>query len=184
MKLLTFPFRLLFKLVLLPIKIVLATAGFTFRTGFKAGTLPVKGGYRAGRLLGLKALVLFAAGIALGVVVGRRLGEAGAELAETYDGPDRRSDSGPVVALVEDTIEIVETADGTLVSEHVTITEVEGAEAAEILEEIEEVEAELELEAALEEIEEAEAEAELEAAIDEAIEEIEAEGDKPGGADV
>jgi|EndMetStandDraft_8_1072994.scaffolds.fasta_scaffold37416_3 hypothetical protein len=183
MKLLTFPIRLLFRLVLLPIKIVLATAGFTFRTGFKAGTLPIKGGYRTGRFLGLKALVLFAAGIALGVVIGRRLGEAGAELAETYGGPDRRGDSGPVVALVEDTIEIVETTDGTVVSETVSVTEVEGEEAAEILAGIEEVEAEIELEAALEDLEAAETEAELEA-IEDAIEEIQAERDTPGGADV
>ncbi|HEY6532347.1 MAG TPA: hypothetical protein VIY72_08595 [Acidimicrobiales bacterium] len=166
MKLLTFPFRLLFRLVVLPIKIVLATAGFTFRTGFKAGTLPVKGGYKATRLLGLKALVLFAAGIALGIVIGRRLGEAGAELAESYGGGFDREDRGPVVALVEDTVEIVETADGTVVSETVSVTEVEGAEAAEILEEIDEVAAELEAEAVLEE----------------AIEKAEADG--PGGADV
>jgi hypothetical protein len=167
MKLLTFPIRLLFWLVLLPIKVVLAVAGLTFRTGFKAGTLPIKGSYRASRALGLKALVLFAAGIALGVVIGRRLGEAGADLAESYDGGFDRDEPSPVVALVEDTVEIVETPDGAVVSETVSVTEVEGAEAAAILEEIEEVEAELEVEAALEE------------AIDEAIAE-----DGRGGADV
>jgi hypothetical protein len=166
MKLLTFPIRLLFWLVLLPIKVVLAVAGLTFRTGFKAGTLPIKGSYRASRALGLKALVLFAAGIALGVVIGRRLGESGADLAESYGGFDRDEPS-PVVALVEDTVEIVETADGDVVSETVSVTEVEGAEAAAILEGIEEVEAELEVEAALEEV------------IDEAIAE-----DGRGGADV
>lgn len=154
MKLLTFPIRLLFRLVLLPIKIVLAAAGITFRTGFKVGTLPVKGGVFAGRKLGLKALVLFAAGVALGVVVGRRLGAQGAALAESYPGgfggaerPDAGpvavatvvedtlevvdTPGGPVVALVEDTIEVVETPDGELVTETVTITEVEGVAVAE-----------------------------------------------------
>ena len=38
MKLLTFPIRLLFRLVLLPLKLLLVAAGLTFRTGFKAGT--------------------------------------------------------------------------------------------------------------------------------------------------
>jgi hypothetical protein len=175
MRLLTFPIRLLFKLIALPIKLVLATAGLTFRTGFKAGTLPIKGGYKASRALGLKALILFAAGIALGVFIGRRLGEAGAELAQTYGGDFDGGDDGPVVALVEDTIEIVETADGTVVSETVSVTEVEGEAAAEIIEEIEEAEAEIALEAAIEE-------AELEVAIEEAIEEAESDG--RGGADV
>jgi hypothetical protein len=169
MKLLTFPIRLLFRLVLLPIKLVLAVTGLTFRTGFKAGTLPIKGGYKASRALGLKALVLFAAGIAVGVVIGRRLGEAGAELAESYGGGFERDEPSPVVALVEDTVEIVQTPDGAVVSETVSVTEVEGAEAAAILTEIDEVEAELEVEAALEE------------AIDDAIAE---EADGRGGADV
>jgi hypothetical protein len=154
MKLLTFPIRLLFRLVLLPIKILLAVFGLTFRTGFKVGVLPVKGGVFAGRKLGLKALVLFAAGVALGVVVGRRLGAQGAALAESYPGGfggAERADSGPlavttvvedtlevvdtpdgpVVALVEDTVEVVETCDGEIVTETVTVTELDGAAAAE-----------------------------------------------------
>jgi hypothetical protein len=128
MKLLTFPIRLLFWLVLLPIKLVLATAGLTFRAGFKAGTLPVKGGVAAGRVLGLKALVLFAAGVALGVVVGRRLGEAGADLAEaSYGSPVSGNGSGPepVATLVEDTIEVVETPEGEIVTETVVVTEID-----------------------------------------------------------
>lgn len=94
MKLLTFPIRLLLRLVILPIKVVLATAGFTFRAGFKAGTLPVKGSAVAVRTLGLKAVVLFIGGVALGVVIGRRLGAPGVELAESsypssFGGVDR-----------------------------------------------------------------------------------------------
>jgi hypothetical protein len=82
MKLLTFPVKLLVRLVVLPVKVVLAIAGLTFRAGFKAGTLPVKGGAVAVRTLGFKAVVLFATGVALGVYVGRRLGGSGVELAE------------------------------------------------------------------------------------------------------
>jgi hypothetical protein len=147
-KILTFPFRLLGRLLLLPFKILFASIGLTFLALFKAGTLPLKGGVFAGRKLGLKALILFAAGTALGVVVGRRLADQRAEGAgsaypggfgaaerpdagpvavatmvedtlEVVDTPD-----GPVVALVEDTIEVVETRDGELVTETVTITEV------------------------------------------------------------
>jgi hypothetical protein len=157
MKLLTFPIKLLIRLVILPIKLVLATAGLTFRAGFKAGTLPVKGSVVAGRALGLKALVLFAAGVALGVFVGRKLGSMGAQLAEASypdsfgGGTDRgpavavatyTEDSlelvdtpdGPVVELIEDTIEVIETADGDVVTETVTITELDADQVEAILE--------------------------------------------------
>lgn len=93
MKLLTFPIRLLLRLVLLPIKLVLATAGLTFRAGFKAGTLPVKGSALAVRKLGFKAVLLFAAGVAVGVLIGRRLGEPALELAETSYPGDFGSES-------------------------------------------------------------------------------------------
>ena len=83
MKLLTFPIRLLVRLVILPVKLVLATAGLTFRAGFKAGTLPMKGSAVAVRKLGFKAVLLFIGGVALGVMIGRRLGAPGVELAES-----------------------------------------------------------------------------------------------------
>jgi len=87
MRLISVPLKLLIRLVLLPLKVVLATAGLTFRAGFKAGTLPVKGTALAVRSFGVKAVLLFAAGVALGVYVGRRLGSAGVELAEaSYPG--------------------------------------------------------------------------------------------------
>jgi len=87
MRLISVPLKLLIRLVLLPLKVVLATAGLTFRAGFKAGTLPVKGTALAVRSFGVKAVLLFAAGVALGVYVGRRLGSAGIELAEaSYPG--------------------------------------------------------------------------------------------------
>lgn len=157
MKLLTFPIKLLIRLVILPIKLLLATAGLTFRAGFKAGTLPVKGGVVAGRALGLKALVLFAAGVALGVFVGRKLGSMGAQLAEASypdsfgGGADRGpavavatytedtlevidTPDGPAVELVEDTIEVIETAGGEVVTETVTITELDADQVDAILE--------------------------------------------------
>jgi hypothetical protein len=127
MRLISFPVKLLVRLVLLPVKVVLATAGLTFRAGFKAGTLPVKGSAVAVRSLGLKAVVLFVAGVALGVYVGRRLGSAGTELAEaSYPGSFGRDDDGPtpVATFVEETIEVVETPDGEIVTDTVTITEV------------------------------------------------------------
>jgi hypothetical protein len=87
MRLISVPLKLLIRLVVLPVKVVLATAGLTFRAGFKAGTLPVKGSAFAVRSFGIKAVVLFAAGLALGVYVGRRLGSTGVELAEaSYPG--------------------------------------------------------------------------------------------------
>jgi hypothetical protein len=98
------------------------------------------------------------------VVIGRRLGAAGAELAESYDDPERRGDAGPVVTLVEDTIAVIDTPDGPVVTETLTVSEVDGEEAEEILEVIEEAEAEAELEAI--------------------VEELEAEADGPGDADV
>lgn len=159
MKLLTFPIKLLLRLVILPIKLLLATAGLTFRAGFKAGTLPVKGSVAAGRALGLKAVLLFAGGVALGVVVGRKLGSMGAQLAEASypDSFGAASDAdrgpavavatftedslevvdtpdGPVVELVEDTIEVIETAGGEVVTETVTITELDADQVEAILE--------------------------------------------------
>ncbi len=87
MRLISVPLKLLVRLVVLPVKVLLATAGLTFRAGFKAGTLPVKGSAFAVRSFGIKAVVLFAAGLALGVYVGRRLGSSGVELAEaSYPG--------------------------------------------------------------------------------------------------
>jgi hypothetical protein len=158
MKVLTFPIRLLFRLLLLPLKLLLVTAGLTFRTGFKAGTLPVKGSFAAGPALGLKALVLFAAGVALGVFVGRKPGATGGELAEASYGFDDRdtgpeavavatlvedtiedvdTPDGPVMALVEDTIEVIETAEGEVVTETVTVTVLDEDEAAAVLEAVE-----------------------------------------------
>jgi hypothetical protein len=110
MRLISVPLKLLIRLVVLPVKVVLATAGLTFRAGFKAGTLPVKGSAFAVRSFGIKAVVLFAAGLALGVYVGRRLGSTGVELAEaSYPGDfgssvDRVAAAPAVVAEVAEAV--------------------------------------------------------------------------------
>jgi hypothetical protein len=156
MKLLTFPIRLLFLLILIPLKMILATAGFTFRTGFKAGALPVKGGFAAGRALGLKALVLFAAGVALGVIVGRKLAETDVGLAGVGF-PD--TPTGPTGVLVEDTIVIEDTVDGPVISETLVVEELDAAEVAAVSDAVDE----MVVEAAIDEAVTDELDAEVEA---------------------
>jgi hypothetical protein len=174
-KLLTFPIRLLFRLVVLPIKLVLATLGLTLRTGFKVGTLPVKGGAVATRALGFKAILLFVLGVAGGVALTKRFG---AQLGLTAPTDDRASfgfgDEGAVVVddtvtveptadggalIVEDTIVVEETPDGEVVTETITVDEMTPAEVEEAIEEVIEAEVEAEIEA--------EIEAEVEAALSE-----------------
>jgi len=58
----------LFRLLLLPFKILLATVGLTFRTGFALGKAPVKASRAAVRVVGLRGWVLFLAGLALGLL--------------------------------------------------------------------------------------------------------------------
>ena len=125
MKLLTFPVKLLVRLMVLPIKVVLATAGLTFRAGFKAGTLPVKGSAVAVRTLGLKAVLLFAAGVVLGVYVGRRLGSAGAELAEASYPTDFGTSVDRMASRVPDTV--AEIADAAADAEEESDAELEAA---------------------------------------------------------
>ena len=74
MKTITFPIRLVVRALVLPIKVLFATTGLTFRAGLKVGALPVRGGVVAGRKLGAKTLFLLALGIAIGVVIGREIG--------------------------------------------------------------------------------------------------------------
>ena len=78
MKTITFPIRLIVRALVLPIKVLFATTGLTFRAGLKVGALPVRGGVVAGRKLGAKTLFLLALGIAIGVVLGQRQSTNGA----------------------------------------------------------------------------------------------------------
>jgi len=68
MRLIAGLFRLVFRLLLLPFKILLATLGGTFRVGFKMGTAPMKVGARATRLAGFSGVVCFFLGLALGLL--------------------------------------------------------------------------------------------------------------------
>ncbi|MCD9624944.1 hypothetical protein [Rhabdothermincola salaria] len=126
MKLITVPVKVLVRLVVLPVKLVLATVGFTFKTGYKAGALPVKGSVVAGRALGLKALVVLALGVAGGIAIGRRLGPStpsGDDASGSAWSPSRdRSDQVGSVS-VDETVVVAETADGTMVIDDVVVTE-------------------------------------------------------------
>ena len=81
MRLITSPIRLLVRTavgaVVVPLKVLLATAGFTFRAGIKVGEVPVRTGSVAVRRLGLKALVVLAIGVVVGFVLGRRFAHLG-----------------------------------------------------------------------------------------------------------
>ncbi len=59
---------ILFRLLLLPIKVVLALFGVAVRTSFRAGRLPVRVGGRAVRLVGFRGWLLFLVGLALGLL--------------------------------------------------------------------------------------------------------------------
>lgn len=105
MRLIAGLFRLVFRLILLPFKLLVALLGTslhvlagTFRVGFKVGTAPVKVGARATRLAGFSGVLLFFVGLAIGLLFApakgrdlraklqRALGQGGAltdeELAE------------------------------------------------------------------------------------------------------
>jgi hypothetical protein len=98
-------FRFIFRLLLLPIKLVFALLGTfvrtirgTFRVGYKVGAAPVKAGGRATRAAGFSGVVCFVLGLALGLLfapvkgrdlrtklqraLGRGAGLSDAELAE------------------------------------------------------------------------------------------------------
>jgi hypothetical protein len=60
--------RLIFRLVLLPFKVLFATLGGTFRVGYKVGTTPVRVGWRATRVAGFSGVVCFFLGLAIGLL--------------------------------------------------------------------------------------------------------------------
>lgn len=128
MKLITVPVKVLVRLVVLPVKLVLATVGFTFKTGYKAGALPVKGSVVAGRALGLKALVVLAIGLAGGIAIGRRLGPStagGGFGSVSVDETLTVTETADGAVVVDDVVVTEETADGTIVTETVTVDELE-----------------------------------------------------------
>jgi BON domain len=68
MRLIAGLFRLMFRLILLPFKILFATIGGTFRVGYKVGTTPVRVGFRATRVAGFSGIVCFFLGLAVGLL--------------------------------------------------------------------------------------------------------------------
>jgi hypothetical protein len=68
MRLIAGLFRLVFRLLLLPFKILLATLGTSFRVGTRVGTAPIKVGFRATRLAGFSGIVCFFLGLAVGLL--------------------------------------------------------------------------------------------------------------------
>lgn len=71
--------RLLVRLVVVPVKLALETVRLAFRMGLSVGRVPVWASRRVTRLLGWRAVVLFVAGVAIGLLVapvrGRELRE-------------------------------------------------------------------------------------------------------------
>lgn len=73
-KLLTFPFRATWQAVVVPVRVLVASLGLTFRAGLAVGKLPVKGGAVVSRALGWKILGALTVGVVIGVVIGRQIG--------------------------------------------------------------------------------------------------------------
>ncbi|GEM_PF-1523239 len=73
MKVVTIPAEIVARLVAVVGKLVWATGEVTFRVGYAVGSLPVKGTAAATRALGPKAVLLFVAGVLVGVFVTRKL---------------------------------------------------------------------------------------------------------------
>lgn len=72
MKLITGPIHLAWRALVLPVKVIVASVGLTFRAGLMAGRLPVKGGVAVSRALGWKIVGALVLGTVLGFVAGRQ----------------------------------------------------------------------------------------------------------------
>jgi len=72
-KVVTFPIRALRQAFVVPLKVLFASLGFTFRAGVAVGKLPVRGGAVVSRALGWKILGAVTVGLVVGVVIGRQV---------------------------------------------------------------------------------------------------------------
>lgn len=70
---LTFPVRLLWQALVLPLKVLRSSLGLTFRAGVSVGKLPVKGGAVVSRALGWKLIGALVVGVVMGVFIGRQV---------------------------------------------------------------------------------------------------------------
>ena len=73
-KIIGFPLHLVWQAIVLPIKVMIASLGFTFRAGVSVGKLPVRGGAIVTRALGWKIVGALSIGVVLGFFVGRQIG--------------------------------------------------------------------------------------------------------------
>lgn len=73
-KLITFPAHLVWEAIVVPLKVLVASLGFTFRAGLAVGKLPVKGGAVVTRALGWKLVGAVTLGMLIGVLIGRQIG--------------------------------------------------------------------------------------------------------------
>ena len=69
--------RLLWRAVVLPVKVLFSTADLTFRAGVKVGSLPVRGGAAVSRALGWKLVTALGVGVVIGFVIGREFAHWG-----------------------------------------------------------------------------------------------------------
>lgn len=72
-KLVTSPLHLLWQALVLPLRLLVGSLGFTFRAGVSVGKLPIKGGAVVSRALGWKILGAVTIGVVIGFVLGRQV---------------------------------------------------------------------------------------------------------------
>ena len=73
-KFITFPVHIAWRAIVLPVKVLIASLGLTFRAGFKVGALPVTGSAAVTRALGWKIVGAVTIGVVIGIVIGRQIG--------------------------------------------------------------------------------------------------------------
>lgn len=99
MRFLRLPFHLLRQAIVLPTRALIASLGLTFRLGFKAGALPVRGGAAVSRALGWKILGAVTLGMVIGVLIGRQV-----ERQLHRHDHDHRDDGPGVVDVIENEV--------------------------------------------------------------------------------
>ena len=63
--------HLLWRAIVLPVKLLFSTADLTFRAGLKVGAMPVRGGAAVTRALGWKLVTVLGLGMVIGFLLGR-----------------------------------------------------------------------------------------------------------------
>jgi hypothetical protein len=85
---------IVFRILFFPVKLVLHLLGFTLKAGYKAGSVPFKVTARTGRLVGFKGFVLFALGVAAGLLLAPATGrELRIKLRRVLEGSQPLSDN-------------------------------------------------------------------------------------------